>query len=42
LGSSASSGTNTSSIITMPVIEARSEILLSIFGADRPFMPFRG
>ncbi|MNG18169.1 hypothetical protein D3C84_1022050 [compost metagenome] len=39
-GSSASSPTSTLSITISPVMEARSENLPSIFGADRPFMPF--
>ncbi len=34
-----SSGTKTPSIMIMPVIEARSENLPSIFGVSRPSMP---
>ena len=40
LGSRFSSGTTTPSITTSPVIEARSDSLPPIFGAERPFMPF--
>ena len=35
-----SAGTNTSDIMIMPVMDARSENLPSIFGALSPFMPF--
>ena len=38
-GSIASSGTMTSSIMIMPVADARSENLPSIFGALSPFIP---
>jgi hypothetical protein len=40
LGNNALSETTTPSITTSPVMEARSESLPPIVGADRPFMPF--
>lgn len=40
LGAGASQGTNTSSITIILMIEAHSETLFSIFGADRRFMRF--
>ena len=39
-GSRASSPTSTSSIWIMPVIDARSDSLPSIFGVSRPLAPF--
>ncbi len=39
-GSWFSAGTNTSSITISPVIDARRLNLPSIFGVERPFIPF--